>query len=216
MDEAVKTEVRKIALGFDLKYKISNMRMETYIAPEYLQLRRRHSELHFVEFIDEVVKVRAEARTKAGKQYDQMPGAGEFVLDAHSDTTDALTEVHAGNHILWVDDHPENNACWRPAFEAVGFRFTLALSTEEALERLSQTKYAAIISDMDRREGPREGYVLLDRLRKEGNRTPLFFFSSSAPEHKFETYEHDGQGCTNDQQELFEMVTRAVIERRTA
>jgi len=49
-------------LGFDLKYKISNMRMEAYIAPEYLQLRRRHAELHFVEFIDEMVKVRAEAR----------------------------------------------------------------------------------------------------------------------------------------------------------
>jgi hypothetical protein len=62
MDETVKTEIGKIALGYDLKYKISNMRMETYLAPEYLQLRRRHSELNFVEFIDELVKVRAEAR----------------------------------------------------------------------------------------------------------------------------------------------------------
>jgi CheY-like chemotaxis protein len=213
MDEAAKTEVRKIALGFDLKYKISNMRMETYIAPEYLQLRRRHSELHFVEFMDEVVKVRADAQKGASEEYDQKPGE-KPLPDAHADSTDTLTDDSSGNHILWVDDHPENNACWRPAFEAVGFRFTLALSTEEALERLSQTKYAAIISDMGRREGPQEGYVLLDRLRKEGNRTPLFFFSSGAPEHKFEAYEHGGQGCTNDQQELFEMVTRAMIERR--
>jgi CheY-like chemotaxis protein len=121
------------------------------------------------------------------------------------------------NHILWVDDRPENNAYERQAFEALGLRFTLALSTEEAFERLSQSQYAAIISDMGRREGPREGYVLLDRLRKEGDRTPLFFYSSSnAPEHKRETREHGGQGCTNNAQELFEMVTRAVIRRQIA
>jgi CheY-like chemotaxis protein len=118
------------------------------------------------------------------------------------------------NHILWVDDRPENNAYERQAFEAIGLRFTLALSTDEALERLSQTKYAAIISDMGRCEGPREGYVLLDRLRKEGNSIPLFFYASSnAPEHKRETREHGGQGCTNNAQELFEMVTRVVIQR---
>jgi CheY-like chemotaxis protein len=99
----------------------------------------------------------------------------------------------------------------------MGLRFTLTLSTDEALERLAQNRYAAIISDMGRHEGPREGYVLLDRLRKEGDRTPLFFYASSnAPEHKRETREHGGQGCTNNAQELFEMVTRAVIRRQTA
>ncbi len=122
------------------------------------------------------------------------------------------------NHILWVDDRPENNAYERQAFEGVGLRFTLALSTDEAFERLSQSKYAAIISAMGRREGPREGYVLLDRLRKEKrDSTPLFFYASSnAPEHKRETREHGGQGCTNNAQELFEMVMRVVIERHTS
>jgi CheY-like chemotaxis protein len=119
------------------------------------------------------------------------------------------------DHILWVDDRPENNTYERQAFETMGLRFTLALSTNEAFERLSQAKFAAIISDMGRREGPREGYALLDRLRKEGDRTPLFFYAASnAPEHKRETREHGGQGCTNNAQELFEMVTRAVIQRQ--
>lgn len=121
------------------------------------------------------------------------------------------------DHILWVDDRPENNTYERQAFETIGLRFTLALSTDEAFERLSQRKYAAIISDMGRREGPREGYVLLDRLRKDGDRTPLFFYAASnAPEHKRETREHGGQGCTNNAQELFEMVTRMLIESQTA
>lgn len=121
------------------------------------------------------------------------------------------------NHILWVDDRPDNNTYERQAFEALGLRFTLALSTNEAFERLSRSKFAAIISDMGRREGPREGYVLLDRLRQMGDQTPLFFYAASnAPEHKRETREHGGQGCTNNAQELFEMVTRAVIGRQAA
>jgi CheY-like chemotaxis protein len=120
------------------------------------------------------------------------------------------------NHILWVDDRPENNTYERQAFEALGLRFTLAESTSEAFERLAQNKFAAIISDMGRREGQREGYVLLDRLRKGGDHTPLIFYAASnAPEHKRETREHGGQGCTNNAQELFELVTRAVIERQT-
>jgi CheY-like chemotaxis protein len=120
------------------------------------------------------------------------------------------------NHILWVDDRPENNTYERQAFEKAGFRFTLALSTDEAYDRVSQSSYAAIISDMGRREGPREGYVLLDQLRKEGNRTPLFFYASSnSAEHRRETREHGGQGCTNNAQELFQMVTQAV-GRQTA
>ena len=90
----------------------------------------------------------------------------------------------------------------------------MVLSTDEAFEKLAQNKYSVIISDMGRREGSREGYVLLDRLRKEGDLTPLFFYAASnAPEHKQETVEHGGQGCTNNPRDLFEMVTKAVIER---
>lgn len=121
------------------------------------------------------------------------------------------------NSILWVDDRPENNTYERQAFEAMGLRFTLALSTDEAFERLSAGKYAAIISDMGRKEGPKEGYVLLDRPRAEGDSTPLFFYASSnALEHKREAREHGGQGCTNNAQELFSMVTKAVIQRLAA
>lgn len=118
------------------------------------------------------------------------------------------------DHILWVDDRPHNNINERRAFEAVGLRFTLAVSTKEALRELAKQQFAAVISDMGRREGPREGYILLDALREQDNKTPLFFYASSnAPEHKRETDEHGGQGCTNNARELFQMVTKAVITR---
>jgi CheY-like chemotaxis protein len=116
------------------------------------------------------------------------------------------------NQVLWVDDRPENNVYERRAFEAVGLKFSLALSTAEALAAMKRQRFAAVISDMGRKEGPREGYVLLDAMRADGNQTPLFFYAASnEPEHKRETKEHGGQGCTNDAQELFEMVTRVVI-----
>jgi CheY-like chemotaxis protein len=116
------------------------------------------------------------------------------------------------NQILWVDDRPENNVYERQAFEAVGLRFTLSLNTADALDQLSRLTFDAVISDMGRKEGPREGYVLLDSMRARGDQTPLFFYASSrAPEHIRETREHDGQGCTNDANELFRMVSNAVF-----
>jgi CheY-like chemotaxis protein len=118
------------------------------------------------------------------------------------------------NHLLWVDDRPENNVYERNAFEAVGLTFTLALSTHEALEILARNKFAAIISDMGRREGPREGYVLLKQLRDQGDQTPFFIYAgSNLPEHKREAVERGGQGTTNHPQELFQMVTALVIKR---
>lgn len=114
-------------------------------------------------------------------------------------------------HILWVDDRPDNNTYERRAFESMGIDFTLALSTKEALEILSKDRFAAIISDMGRQEGPREGYVLLDAIRTNGDRTPFFIYAgSNAPEHKREAEEHGAQGSTNDPQELFAMVTQVL------
>jgi CheY-like chemotaxis protein len=117
--------------------------------------------------------------------------------------------------ILWVDDRPQNNVLERQAFEALGLTFTLALSTQQALDILKREQFAAIISDMGRKEGPREGYVLLDALRASGNKTPFFIYAgSNLPEHKREAGQHGGQGSTNHPQELFEMVTGAVLKGR--
>lgn len=116
-----------------------------------------------------------------------------------------------GRRILWVDDRPDNKTHERRAFEAVGVTFTLARSTREALAILSKERFAAIISDMGRREGPREGYVLLDAVRAADQRTPLFIYAgSNAPEHKREAVERGAQGSTNNPQELFDMVVQAL------
>jgi len=126
----------------------------------------------------------------------------------------ALSGPYWRNHLLWVDDRPENNVNERQAFEAMGLSFSLALTTKEALQEVASQRFAAIISDMGRLEGPREGYALLDALRSQGNQTPFFVYAgSAAPEHVQEVLDHGGQGCTNRPQDLFRMVMRAVVNR---
>ncbi|HBY58626.1 MAG TPA: hypothetical protein DEH78_02310 [Solibacterales bacterium] len=113
--------------------------------------------------------------------------------------------------ILWVDDRPDNNAYERSALEALGFEFTLALSTREALDVLSSQQFAAIISDMGRQEGPQEGYVLLNAVRASGDRTPFFIYAgSNAPAHKREAAARGAQGSTNSARELYDMVIQSL------
>jgi len=95
--------------------------------------------------------------------------------------------------------------------ESMGLEFTLALSTKEALHILTTRRFAAIISDMGRKEGPREGYILLEALRAHDNVTPFFIYASSrAPQHRREAALRGAQGTTNVADELVEMVTRAL------
>jgi CheY-like chemotaxis protein len=132
------------------------------------------------------------------------------VMQRAKQSTKAMPSV-SQKRVLWVDDRPDNNIYERDAFESMGFMFTLARSTAEALQVLSKDQFAAIISDMGRREGAKEGYVLLDKIRSMGNETPFFIYAgSNAPEHKREAEERGAQGSTNNPQELFELVTATV------
>jgi len=115
------------------------------------------------------------------------------------------------NRILWVDDRPQNNGYERKAMESMGLQFTLAESTDEALHLLSTRRFAAIISDMGRKEGPREGYELLKAVRAKDKTTPFFIYAgSSAPHHRREAALRGAQGSTNVAEELIDMITRSL------
>ena len=113
--------------------------------------------------------------------------------------------------VLWVDDNPNNNSYERQALEALGVSFVLARSTDEALKKIARQRFDAIISDMGRPPDSRAGYTLLDKLRSSGDQTPFIIYAGSRnPEHVAESRDHGAIGCTNNANELFEMVLEAV------
>jgi CheY-like chemotaxis protein len=132
---------------------------------------------------------------------------GSILIHVRNQANQGLKEI------LWVDDNPANNTYERQAFESSGLTFTMATTTDQALELLATSKFVAIISDMGRREGPREGYRLLEMTRARGDSTPFFIYAgSNLSKHKKEAESRGAQGSTNDPQELFELVMRAVTK----
>lgn len=115
--------------------------------------------------------------------------------------------------VLWVDDRPENNAYGRIILEEMGIEVITALSTNQAMMWLKKSTVDVIISDMGRKEGSYEGYVLLDRLREKGDQTPFIIFAGSKkPKHVAEVIRRGGQGCTNNFTELLSIVTSFILE----
>lgn len=138
----------------------------------------------------------------------------EKILELVNRTSKREKIRSSNNRILWVDDRPENNIYERKAFEAQGIEFSLALNTEEAIELIDNNEYIAIISDMGRKEGPQEGYKLLEQIRDSGNDIPFFIYAGSrSPTHKKMARERGAQGTTNRADELYKMVMDQITEK---
>jgi CheY-like chemotaxis protein len=151
-------------------------------------------------------------RSTDGAQPQDLLEDAKAAAGAFSDivTPRALRRL-AEATVLWVDDRPDNNRYERQSLEALGLRFVLSTSTDDALAKTRQRTFDAIISDMGRPPDPRAGYTLLDTLRKNGDQTPFIIYASSrAPEHVAEARRHGALGCTNRPQELIEMVLEAI------
>jgi CheY-like chemotaxis protein len=116
--------------------------------------------------------------------------------------------------ILWVDDRPDNNIMERNAFSAYNIDFVLALSTKEAMNKLSELHFDAMISDMGRPPDPQAGYTLLHKVRSSGNAIPFFIYAGSrAPQHREEARRRGAQGTTNMPAELIQMVLEGIALR---
>ena len=86
----------------------------------------------------------------------------------------ARRSKQAQRAILWVDDNPDNDILERQALQAYNIRFELAGSTGEALAKLQNAKFDAIISDMARPPDSHAGYTLLEALRDGKDQNSLF------------------------------------------
>ena len=113
------------------------------------------------------------------------------IVEASGKAALARSSVEGPVSILWVDDHPDNNAALRSAFETLGMK-VVAIKSDAEIET-SYKKFEVfdvIITDMGRGEknnpaNPRDefaGLKTIEIIRSQHPGTPVIVFSSHASE----------------------------------
>jgi len=93
-----------------------------------------------------------------------------------------LIDLREPPRVLWVDDHPQNNAAETGSLARLQIEVQTVRSTDEALARLSAAAaearpYALVISDWTRAaDGPLAGLRLLKALRDHGHPQALVYY----------------------------------------
>jgi CheY-like chemotaxis protein/outer membrane murein-binding lipoprotein Lpp len=102
-----------------------------------------------------------------------------------TESAPVLAAQAAPKTVLWVDDKPDNNALEMASLEREGVMVTQARTTSEALallDTLANHDYAAIITDMGRRENgvrnPQAGLALISEVRKRDSRVPIVVYTA--------------------------------------
>lgn len=117
--------------------------------------------------------------------------AGAELPEKYGDAAGGRTSVVANRavkrsrhpRLLWVDDHPENNALLAASLTRRGFVIDQATTSAEALARHASGGYDAIITDMGRdgADGRTDaGVDLTRRIRAADSAIPILIFCSSA------------------------------------
>jgi len=151
------------------------------------------------------------SRPKEGSTPVNPASAAKEAVQAVEGVNARILRRIDGSQVLWVDDRPDNNNYERQALEALGVKFVVSTSTDDALGRLRTQTFDAVISDMGRPPDAQAGYTLLDKMRSSGNQTPFVIYAGSrSPEHQAEARRRGAVGCTNNPTELFEMVLSAL------
>ena len=117
--------------------------------------------------------------------------------------------------VLWVDDHPSNNAFEMAQMKASGLQIIQALSTEEAMAALTgKARIDLVISDMGRSEHGQyvadAGLILLRQIKTSGLDLPFMIYSSAkfADRNRQQVSDAGGDGATSSPIELLDWVTR--------
>jgi CheY-like chemotaxis protein len=125
---------------------------------------------------------------EAAKHKGNMPEGIERWSAPDEETQETLdrvrrvASVYRGARILWVDDYPANNHLTTTFFDSLGANVFLAMSTEEALNKLERVeKFDIIISDMFRdASGVTNkigGIETVNAMRAKLKKVPVIFFT---------------------------------------
>lgn len=131
------------------------------------------------------LKDSAEKIVRLERQVAQLLGPEAQMRAAAGPERPAAGKGARAPSVLWVDDHPENNAFLIATLRDRGIRVETARSTDEAMARLGQapTGFDVVISDLGRKEDgahrPMAGRDLAQRLREAAVDLPMLVFASA-------------------------------------
>jgi len=120
------------------------------------------------------------------QQPEASPAAPSSVKNAREHTeTDAIEDLDIDDDItdiLWVDDHPKNNAFLIDSLNSRGVTVTTATNTQEAMDRFMHGSFDCIVSDTCRREGDtlhncQAGFELASQIRELDEDIPIYIYT---------------------------------------
>jgi CheY-like chemotaxis protein len=115
--------------------------------------------------------------------------------------------------ILWVDDHPQNNALLIESLRKQGIKVVPAQSTQEAIERFKETPFSCVISDSCRHEGKilencEAGVELARKLRDINDDMPIYLYTDKAnPQLKQQAENAGATAVTSSPLELLQLLS---------
>ncbi|UZJ29809.1 P-loop NTPase fold protein [Streptomyces endophytica] len=117
-------------------------------------------------------------------------------------------------HVLWVDDQPERKAAVRTVLEGLGAQVTHVENSVDAVRALRTHTPDLLISDISRGRDHTAGFVMVERLKEDGQYDgPVVFFTIRRSPDREERATALGASLTNNEQELGDLALTAVRDR---
>ena len=115
----------------------------------------------------------------AAVEISEKRSVEEDTLEAHYEKIDLDDDISA---ILWVDDHPKNNALLIASLQNSGIAVSSAMNTKEAVERFKHGSFDCVISDSCRHEGReldncQAGIELASQIRVMNSKVPIYLYT---------------------------------------
>jgi CheY-like chemotaxis protein len=139
---------------------------------------------------------------------EEVPAVAGALQAARSTSSGLRRAEQVGNvlrgaRVLWVDDHPENNAWERELFRSLGVVIVSVESTRSALACLQAESFDVAISDIRRDHEPLDGIEGAVQIHDAMPTLPVVFYiqeltTSQIPE--------PASGITNEPNELLHLV----------
>lgn len=136
--------------------------------------------------------------------------ADKEVIDTSYEKLDLDDDISS---ILWVDDHPKNNALLIASLQKSGVTVSSAMNTQEAVERFKHGSFDCVISDSCRHEGReldncQAGIELASQIREMNNKVPIYIYTDKVDQKLKQKAEDAGAtAVTSSPSELLKLLS---------